>query len=643
MSLKGVFVTGTDTGVGKTVTSALLVSALNQAKLHSGAQAKYFKPVQTGLDSDTETLKGLTKCECLEPIYKFRDPISPNRAAALAHEIIDLRKIKEAVAGQDFLVIEGAGGIMVPLNRHDKIRELIRILDIPLIVVASTQLGTINHTLLTIECAKSRGLKILGVVLVGDEDPGLKEVLVEQGDVPVIAEIPNFEVSPSSIKEQAPKVFNHETLSQISGKAMSLLERDQKVLWHPYTQHGLQDSLLVAKTAKGAWITLEDDTKILDGISSWWVNLHGHSQPLLSRTLFEQAEKLEHTLFAGFTHQPAVELAELLIAAVSPYTRLEKVFFSDNGSTAVEVALKMAFQYHLLRNNKSKTKFLALHGAYHGDTFGAMAVGEPTGFHNVFRPLLPQVDFVRPGRLKELEECVEKNKGQYAAFIFEPLVQGAGGMVMYEREYLIEAQKICRANDILMICDEIFTGFYRTGKAFAFEHAGIDPDFVCLSKGITGGYLPLAATLTTQNIFETFLSQETSKAFLHGHSYTANPLACAVAVASWGLLNTVETQGRIQSIVSYTEQMVSRFKNEKLFSNPRALGTIGAVNLNFDFNYMSGASSWFKRKAIEKGVLLRPLGPVLYAVPPYCVTPQEIEKIYNVIYELAEEYLRTLP
>lgn len=420
---------------------------------------------------------------------------------------------------------------------------------------------------------------------------------------------------------------------------MTLLERDQKVIWHPYTQHGLEEVPLPVKGAKGAWITLENGDQLLDAISSWWVNIHGHGNPKIAEAISRQSEILEHVLFAGFTHEPAVELAELLVLAMKERkTNLEKVFYSDNGSTAVEVALKMAYQYHVNISKKPRTRFLALHGAYHGDTFGAMAVGEPEGFHSVFRTLLPPVDFVRPGDIDGFSELLEKNPNDYAAFIFEPMVQGAGGMVMYDGPFLRDAQELCRKHNVLLICDEVFTGFYRTGRAFAFEHAKITPDFICLSKGITGGYLPLAATLTTKDIFDAFVSQDVSKAFLHGHSYTANPLACAAAVSSWNLLHTKETQDNIKKITSHTELAISKFKTNSHVRDPRALGTIGAVTMNFDFNYMSKVGRWFKTKAIEKGVLLRPLGHVLYAVPPFCVTQEEIEKIYSTIDELINEF-----
>jgi adenosylmethionine-8-amino-7-oxononanoate aminotransferase len=418
-----------------------------------------------------------------------------------------------------------------------------------------------------------------------------------------------------------------------------ILERDKKYVWHPYTQHGLDESLFSAQSAHGSYITLENGQKILDGISSWWVNLHGHGRPEIVAAISNQAQTLEHVVFAGFTHGPAVELAQILVTEMKEKnTQIEKVFYSDNGSTAVEVALKMAYQYHINVTGKPRPKFLALHGSYHGDTFGAMSVGEPSGFHTKFKDLLPRVDFIQPDDFKELEEAFSENSKEYAAIIVEPMVQGAGGMLMHSAEYLKRISELCLLHNVLLICDEVFTGFYRTGKAFAFEHAELKPDLICVSKGITGGFLPLAATLTTDKIFKAFKGNEVAKAFLHGHSYTANPISCAAAVASWKILKSNETQDNIINILELTEKNISELRKNPLIKDARALGTIGAVTMKFDFDYMSGAGSWFKRRAIEKGVLLRPLGPVLYGVPPYCVTEAEVNLIYKTITDLVNEY-----
>lgn len=419
-------------------------------------------------------------------------------------------------------------------------------------------------------------------------------------------------------------------------QGLSLVERDKRVLWHPYTQHGLESPLLPIQSASGAYLKLSNGQEVLDGISSWWVNLHGHSEPRIVRAIQNQASQLEHVLFAGMTHEPAVRLAETLLH-YPPIQQagLARVFYSDNGSTAVEVALKMAFQSHLNQGNKGRDRFLALSNAYHGDTFGAMAVGEPTGFHSPFRKLLPQVDFIAPGDLDALKSALEQKGRQYAGFIFEPLVQGAAGMKMYTADYLKQAVELCQAEQILTICDEVFTGFFRTGKCFAFEYGGIRPDILCLSKGITGGFLPLAVTLASEAVFESFLFKDVRKAFLHGHSYTANPIACAAALESWDILQSSECQYRIQRICETTQESMALFNGHSLVKNVRSLGTIGVVEVIEDLghDYYTSGLSTLRQFAIERGVFIRPLGNVIYSVPPYCLSPTEVGKIYQTIFD----------
>jgi adenosylmethionine-8-amino-7-oxononanoate aminotransferase len=426
----------------------------------------------------------------------------------------------------------------------------------------------------------------------------------------------------------------------LNGMSLSghLSERDARCLWHPYTQHGLGIAPLEVESAFGAYLHCGNGRRVLDAISSWWVNLHGHAHPEIVRAIAEQAARLEHVIFAGFTHEPAVRLAETLVQACRERsTALTRVFFSDNGSTAVEAALKMAFQYHLQRGTTGRTRFVALQGAYHGDTLGAMAVGEPEGLHKVFRPLLAQVDFVPVNDLAALEKLLGDGSA-HAAMIVEPMVQGVAGMKMHTPEYLRAASELCRKQRVLLICDEIFTGFYRTGKLFAFEHAGIKPDLVCLSKGLTGGFLPLAATLSTEEIFETFLSGDVSRAFLHGHSYTANPLACAAALASWELLQKPACQRRIEEISRRTNSHVQSLKKNSAVKEVRCLGTIGAVELAGDSGYFAARGRKFYEFAMQRNVLLRPLGNVLYAVPPYCVTDAEIDLIYGTMRLSLDEF-----
>jgi adenosylmethionine-8-amino-7-oxononanoate aminotransferase len=419
---------------------------------------------------------------------------------------------------------------------------------------------------------------------------------------------------------------------------MDLSARDRKVVWHPFSQHGLNQALLPVESAKGAHLKLSDGREILDAISSWWVNIHGHSHPSVVEAIRKQGSTLEHVIFAGFTHEPAVQLAETLVAYPSIQNAgLSKVFYSDNGSTAVEVALKMSFQYHLNRGISGRNKFLALRNSYHGDTLGAMAVGEPDGYHNHFRRLMPDVDFVEPDQIQQLEQLLTQNGNAYAAFIFEPLLQGAGGMKLYSSSYLKEAVALCKKFGILTIADEIFTGFYRTGKCFAFEHAEIKPDLVCLSKGITAGFLPLAVTLTTEDIFQAFVSKEIRTAFLHGHSYTANPISCAAAIESWRLLQDPACLQKIQMIEQRTRKWIEELKSHPRVQAARCIGTVGAIEIRSGENYFSPKPGALMERAIAKGVLLRPLGNVLYAVPPYCCTSEEIDLIYRIMKEVLEE------
>ncbi|HEX9427552.1 MAG TPA: adenosylmethionine--8-amino-7-oxononanoate transaminase [Candidatus Polarisedimenticolia bacterium] len=418
----------------------------------------------------------------------------------------------------------------------------------------------------------------------------------------------------------------------------SLGERDRKLLWHPYTQHGLGVAPLEVASARGAWIELADGRRLLDAISSWWVNLHGHSHPEITEAIATQAGRLEQVIFAGFTHEPAVALAELLVAsAVERGTGLRRVFYSDDGSTAVEVALKMAYQYQAQRGAPERRRFVALKGAYHGDTLGAMAVGEPSGFHALFRPLLPEVDFVEPGDAPALARIFADRPGRHAALIVEPMVQGAGGMRMHDAAWLREAERLCRDSGALLICDEVFTGFYRTGRLFAFEHAGLRPDFITLSKGLTGGTIPLAATLATQEVFDAFVSDDRSRAFMHGHSFSANPIACAAGVASWKLLHSPACQKRIAAISTATAAGVARLARHPAARRARQLGTIGAVDIEGAPGYFSTLGPRLYEAALRRGVLLRPLGNILYAVPPYCATDEEIALIYETMERLLDE------
>ncbi|MBE9212047.1 adenosylmethionine--8-amino-7-oxononanoate transaminase [Plectonema cf. radiosum LEGE 06105] len=414
-------------------------------------------------------------------------------------------------------------------------------------------------------------------------------------------------------------------------------------IWYPFTQAKISPPPLKVISARGIWLELEDGRKIMDCISSWWVNLHGHSHPKIAEAIYRQAIELEQVIFAGFTHQPAEKLAQELVKKLPD--GLSRVFYSDNGSTAVEVALKMVYQYWV-NQNQQRQKFIAFQGAYHGDTFGAMSVGSRSLFSQVFSDMLFEVDFlpfpetyIGDTSIEEREEAVltlfkeklTQNPQEYAGIIIEPLVQGAGGMRMCRVEFLQKLQQVVKQFDTLLIFDEVMTGFGRTGEWFACLKSQVTPDVICLSKGITGGFLPLSVTVCSDKIYDTFYSDDPIKTLYHGHSYTANPLGCAAALASWELMN--ENQVVFNSMeakhLQYLEVLHGNSKVEKL----RVTGTIAAMEIvnTQESGYLNQVGLEIREKALEKGLLLRPLGNVLYIMPPYCITDEELSEVYDSI------------
>ena len=416
-----------------------------------------------------------------------------------------------------------------------------------------------------------------------------------------------------------------------------LPERDQAVVWHPFTQMQTAPLPIPIVRGEGSVLYDADGREYLDMISSWWVNLHGHAHPHIARRVSEQLNTLEHVIFAGFTHQPAVELAERLLS-ILPQNQA-KVFYSDNGSTAVEVALKMAFQYwHNL--GRPRQKVVALENAYHGDTFGAMAVSGRSAFTAPFTPFLFDVEYLPvPEAGQEtvvLQRAAELFTDDVAAFIAEPLVQGAGGMVMYESALLDQLVQMARRNDTLIIADEVMTGFGRTGRLFASDHLEQKPDLMCLSKGLTGGTMALGVTTCTQAIYDAFLSDDRFRTLFHGHSFTANPLACAAALASMDLLLSDETQTNIRRVAERHREFSLRLADYANATNIRQRGTLLAFDLvaTGQAGYFSTIRDRAYTFLLERGVLMRPLGYVLYLMPPYCTTDAQLSYAYEQVEEL---------
>jgi adenosylmethionine---8-amino-7-oxononanoate aminotransferase len=413
-------------------------------------------------------------------------------------------------------------------------------------------------------------------------------------------------------------------------------------LWHPYTQAKTAPDPLKVKSAQGVWLELKTGERILDCISSWWVNLHGHAHPHIAEAIYQQAKCLEHVIFAGFTHDPAEQLAERLVSRLP--SGLTRVFYSDNGSTAIEVALKMAYQYWA-NQGQPRTTFLAFEGAYHGDTFGAMAVGARSLFTQAFTPLLFDVAFIpypathlqddgaaqrEQAILQQIQQTLAQQPEGYAGIILEPLVQGSGGMKMCRPQFLQQLQQMAKAHNTLLIFDEVMTGFGRTGDWFACTKAEVTPDIICLSKGITGGFLPLAVTICTEAIYDAFYSDDPQKTLYHGHSYAANPLGCAAALASLDLM--VDHEAAFNQMEAQHKIYLAKLADHPRLTNLRVTGTIAAMDLVTNHpGYLNQLSLEIRKRGIEQGLLLRPLGNVLYIMPPYCITEEELAFIYQGI------------
>ena len=414
----------------------------------------------------------------------------------------------------------------------------------------------------------------------------------------------------------------------------------QSPLWHPFTQHGLESEMTEIASAEGAWLTRPDGRRILDAISSWWVITHGHRHPRIIAAIKDQADQLDQIIFAGFTHKPAEELARRLVSFAP--AGLEHVFFSDSGSTSVEVALKMALGYW--RNiSAPRTRILALEHAYHGDTIGTMSAGARGVFNSAYEPLLfdvGRIPFPVAGQEQATLDALEAacRQGDVAAFIAEPLVLGAGGMLMYSAETLKDMHRVCALHGVLFIADEVMTGFGRTGTMFACEQAGISPDIVCLAKGLTGGSLPLAATLCRRAIFDAHYSDDRAKTFFHSSSYTANPICCATAVANLEIWSREPVLERVAMLAAAQSNQLQTIAADERFSGPRQTGTITAFDLKVrDSGYLAAAALRLRAKFLERGILLRPLGNTIYIMPPYCTSPDELDQVYDAVRAIAGE------
>ncbi len=450
---------------------------------------------------------------------------------------------------------------------------------------------------------------------------------------------------------------------------MSILKKDRKYLWHPYTQEKIAPSPIPIVKAEGVWLYTEDGRKLLDGVSSWWVNTHGHSHPYINEALQKQAEMLEHVIFAGFTHEPAVRLAEKLVEVLPK--GLTRIFYSDNGSTAVEVGLKMAYQYWRNKGEERPT-FIALEHAYHGDTIGAMSASDDSQFTKPFKNLLFNVlradapyalhcdrcksapsaladdsnaidADLRTGVaafrkqcnmscIESLENLLEKHHKETSAVIIEPMLQGAGGMIVWDASFLKRIRKLCDQYGVLLVADEVLTGFGRTGKMFACEHAEISPDILCLSKALTAGYMPLGATAATEEIFNAFYNDDRLKTFFHGHSYCANPLACAAAIANLELFEKENTLEKITFINKRFRSFEPKLASIECVEEVRIIGGVLAFELKVESRgYLADIGQKLYQEFLKRNIVLRPLGNVLLFMPPYLIEDKEIDWVLDEI------------
>jgi adenosylmethionine-8-amino-7-oxononanoate aminotransferase len=424
---------------------------------------------------------------------------------------------------------------------------------------------------------------------------------------------------------------------------MSLTARDQAAIWHPYTQHKTAAIPIPIVSGKGAYLYDENGKRYLDLISSWMVNLHGHAHPEIAKAIYEQALRLEHVIFSGFTHEPAVELAERILAILPD--GFSKVFYSDNGSTSVEVALKMAHQYWRNLGDNNRKRIIAFEGAYHGDTVGGMSVGRGCQFYSQYERLLFEVDMLpypltwigdenvieKENRvLKTIALHLEQYATETSSLIIEPLIQGSGGMRMCSPRFLVELEKLVRAHNILLIYDEVMTGFGRTGADFSCTKAGTAPDIICLAKGLSGGFLPLAITACQEKIYEAFLGDTVASTLIHGHSFTGNPLGCAAGLASLTILQAEATQQQIKMIEKVHHEELTRVAATGVVEKARYCGTVAAFDYKIAGAYGSRESHILQNKFVAQGLLMRPLGNVFYFLPPYCITESELRNAYAV-------------
>ncbi|MCY4443839.1 MAG: adenosylmethionine--8-amino-7-oxononanoate transaminase [Proteobacteria bacterium] len=671
------FITGTGTGVGKTVVSAVLARGLTEISHTSSDKAPtetiYFKPIQTGAENEDATfVQNFATVKHIPSLYHFPLAASPDQAQKESQkDEINIDVIIEHLSQlhhrHSSVICEGAGGLYVPLNQANHTwLDILTAIDTRIIVVASSQLGTLNHTTLTLRALEAHGLKELCVILSGKDHPANHQSLKRMHPSTLILSLPFLKLAgrqDASFVKQAHTISEmvtkeHDQHSHKEQHADNLTCKwDHSYCWHPYTQHHNSVKPHCVRSAKGIWWQLAHGKKVMDGISSWWVSILGHGREEIARVLANQQQRLDHVLYGGTSHKEASLLAYRLIeinkAPKNGYKPFDKVFFSDNGSTSTEVALKMAYIYskkHRDMDNSATWLPLSLKRGYHGDTLGAMNVSAASGFHHLFTAMLTGSLQITPHlchasahtntetslqeSLAVLANTIEKHHKKIYAMICEPLLQGAGGMLMQNREWAYELTQLCRNYDIPVIFDEVFTGYGRLGTPFAWQTLGFHPDILCTSKGLTAGTLPLAVTLAHKKFFTSFYSAKKDDALAHGHTFTANPLGCRVANCVLDIIEAEELFFRAQTL----EQTFHTFLNHhnQLSSDVslvsgRTMGSVLAFELNHPLIDGYTLAQRCTEQAFKAGLFIRPLQQTIYLAPALNILPSDLKQMCDIL------------
>jgi adenosylmethionine-8-amino-7-oxononanoate aminotransferase len=634
--MSDLIVLGTDTDTGKTTFALLWMTAFVD-------RYAYWKPVETG-DSDTACVRRFCPLAIVwDPVARFAEPVAPPLAARReGRPIPSAAEITLARPAGDLpLLIETFGGPLSPVNETELQLDLIHRLARPAVLVASSALGAVGRTLAVLRVLGAGGCEVRAVALVGPADPYAEAEIEKHGGLPVVGLRPPARWDraglAAAVAEQRTTLDRlrsiAEPVSEPVDSPTELVRRDRAAVWHPYTALADPDDPLPVVGTRNEFLELADGRRLIDGTSSWWTILHGHRHPRLMAALHRASQQVDHVLFAGATHPFAVECAEELLKT-APWTG-GRVFFSDNGSTAVEVALKMVYQYWCHRGEPRRTLFVGFEGGYHGDTFGAMAVGRDPVFFGRFEPLLFGAARV-PVVPDLLDAFLAKHHHEVAAVVIEPLIQAAGGMRLHSPDILRDLYAVARRYRVLFIADEVMTAF-RTGTVWAHTQAGIAPDFICAAKTLAGGILPLAATLVAPEVVAAFDTADRGQTFFHGHSFTGHPLACAVAAENLRLLADGRWRTQAERICKHWQgarmdwqASCDELGKRSVVDNPRVCGTVLALDVGRG-GYLADVGRRMRAAAIEAGVLLRPLGNVLYALPPLDASDESLGRILDAM------------